>query len=660
MTERIRLMLKELKRQDYRKLRTDGITVSEDDMSTLTRRAETFRKLAEAEKPVIFENDLFGFNRYTKTCFNYPWGNITPNWGRIITNGFEKTVSDINTAISLQTDKEKAEYGKIMLNMLESALIIAKNYREAAKGKNEKLYAVLCKIPLQGAENYYEALVFLKFCIFFLRLSGLPHLTLGGFDKYMYPFYLKSRDAGFSEEELLEMTEAFFISINYDTDLYFGIQKGDNGQSMVLGGFDRNGNDMFNELSKSCLDASLELALIDPKINLRVGKKTPIERYEYATLLTKKGLGFPQYCNDDVAIPGLIKLGYSPEDAYNYTVAACWEYIVPNNAMDIPNLATMSFPNVTAKAIKENILSCNSFDILMKCVTAAIADQCDSFINKYSQMHIHEAPLLSVFVDGCIEKLTDATRHGGKYLNFGCHGAGISTAADSLAAIKKLVYDDKAISRERLLEALASNFEGYADIRNELKSCPKMGNNNDYVDDIAALLMDAFAQNINNRPNGFGGIWRAGTGSAMEYILSAKECPATADGRVAGEPFSSSFSPSLDVKPDGLLSVISSFTKYDMTNIINGGPLTIEIHDTVLRNDIGINKVAALVKLFIELGGHQLQVNSVNRDILLDAQCHPEKYPNLVVRVWGWSGYFNELDLEYQNHIIRRCEFISV
>ena len=120
----------------------------------------------------------------------------------------------------------------------------------------------------------------------------------------------------------------------------------------------------------------------------------------------------------------------------------------------------------------------------------------------------------------------------------------------------------------------------------------------------------------------------------------------------------SSFSPSLNVKPTGLLSVIQSFTKFDMTNIINGGPLTIEIHDTVFRNDIGIKKTAMLVKSFIIAGGHQLQLNAINRERLLDAQKHPENYPGLVVRVWGWSGYFNELDKEYQNHIIKRCEFI--
>ena len=132
---------------------------------------------------------------------------------------------------------------------------------------------------------------------------------------------------------------------------------------------------------------------------------------------------------------------------------------------------------------------------------------------------------------------------------------------------------------------------------------------------------------------------------------------ATSDGRKAGEPYGSSFSPSLHCRLEGPLSYIQSFTKFDLVRIINGGPLTLEIHDSTFRNDLGIKKVAQLVKAFISLGGHQLQLNSVNRETLLDAQEHPENHKNLIVRVWGWSGYFTELDEPFREHIIRRTEF---
>jgi formate C-acetyltransferase len=170
--------------------------------------------------------------------------------------------------------------------------------------------------------------------------------------------------------------------------------------------------------------------------------------------------------------------------------------------------------------------------------------------------------------------------------------------------------------------------------------------------------MTAAEDAMHGKPNGrFGGVWRMGTGSAMEYVLSARECPATADGRRSGDAYGCSFSPSVSVKLNGPLSVIQSFTKHPMNRCSNGGPTTLELHDTVFRNEEGEKKVAALVKAFVHLGGHQLQLNSINRERLLDAQKHPENYKNLIVRVWGWSGYFCELDPEYQNHIIRRAEF---
>ena len=270
--------------------------------------------------------------------------------------------------------------------------------------------------------------------------------------------------------------------------------------------------------------------------------------------------------------------------------------------------------------------------------------------------HTQTSPYFSIFHEGCLEKGVDVLLYGAVYNNYGCHGAGISTAADSLSAIKKTVFEEKSITKELLLDALKNDFEGYGELRNQLLSCPKMGNNDDYVDDLASFIMETFADNFNGKPNHVGGIFRAGTGSAMEYIWSAQKVGATPDGRKAYAPFGSSFSPSPEARLNGPLSVIQSFTKFDLRKIINGGPLTMEVHDTVFRNQDGIKKTAQLVKAFIDLGGHQLQLNSVNREILLDAEEHPENHKNLIVRVWGWSGYFIELDKSYRDHIIARTE----
>ena len=151
---------------------------------------------------------------------------------------------------------------------------------------------------------------------------------------------------------------------------------------MVLGGFDRDGQSMFNDLSLLCMDASLELKLIDPKINLRCGKNTPQWLYEYATKMTKQGVGFPQYCNDDIVVPGLVALGYDYEDALNYSVAACWEYIIPNCSYDVPNLQTMNFPLVVNRAIHRNLMTARTFEELMETVKVEIIEECKALMKK--------------------------------------------------------------------------------------------------------------------------------------------------------------------------------------------------------------------------------------------------------------------------------------
>ncbi|MBE6639626.1 MAG: pyruvate formate-lyase [Ruminococcaceae bacterium] len=634
MTKNVDSLLKQLTTKEYKKYR-----------------------VKEREEPILYPVDFFGFHMGSNRPCGKLCGNVTPNYKRVMTMGFEALCQELRDHIAATTDEAKKAYGMAMLEKLQECMDVCDAYREAVKAQgNTRLYQALLTVPRKPATTFYEACVFLKLCIYFLRVSHIDHVGLGRFDQYMYSFYENDKASGVTDEEIFETIEAFFISLNFDTDLYSGVQQGDNGQSLVLGGFDKEGKSMYNTLSAMCMDASLELNLIDPKINLRVGKNTPEEIFVKATYLTKRGLGFPQYCNDDIVVPGLVGLGYEPDDAINYVVAACWEYIIPGCGADIPNIRTMNFPLIVSHVVEDKLRDCNHFEELMNYVEQAIKKECDYFVETCKGVTV-TTPLLSVFTDHCTRNLTDMWHGGAKYINFGCHGAGIANATDALCAIKTCVFEEKSINPGRLLDALDRNFAGCEEIRNLLRACPKMGNNDDKADGIACKIMACFSRNLNNRPNGIGGVWRAGTGSAMEYILSAVNCPATADGRKASEPYSSSFSPSLDVKTNGLLSIIQSFTKYDMTKIINGGPLTLEIHDSVFRNDIGITKIALLVKAFISLGGHQLQLNSINREVLLDAQKHPEKYPNLIVRVWGWSGYFNELDLTYQNHIIRRCEY---
>ncbi len=672
MTANIKAKLEFLKNGDYKKLRRpleQPKIVLDKGTSEFELNSILLKHMMKNEAPRLYENDIFGFNRTITrppvgyigdVCYTWEIGNVTPDYERILSTGMDAVLERIEEKLSSCKDEDKKIFYIAMKESIEACLELADRYRDCALEKgNTVLYEALCRVPHKCAETFHQACVFLKFIMFTLHCNRNIHINFGGFDKYMLKYYEADLAKGISKDVLFEILEDFFLNINIDSDIYYGAQQGDNGMSMVLGGRDINGNDRYSELSEMCLRAAMELALIDPKINLRVDKNTPIERLEFATELTKKGLGFPQYCNDDVVIPGLIKLGYKPEDAHDYTVAACWEFIIPGKGFDIPNIHRVNFPKAVELATNEKLTECETFDEFLGEVKKYVEEECLSIVCSVIDNRERATPYLSVFIDDCIERGLDVSQGGGIYNNYGAHGVGISTAADIIAGVKKAVFDDKKYTAEELLDAIKADFNGYNELRNYLLSCPKMGNNDDYADEFASFIIDIFADVFSRYKNNFGGIFRPGTGSAMEYLRCASYVGATADGRKSGDSFGSSYSPAPTTKLNGPLSCIQSFTKQDLTKAINGGPLTMEIHDSTFRNEDGIKKVAALVKAFIDLGGHQMQLNAINRDVLIDAQKNPEAHKNLIVRVWGWSGYFNELDVKYQNHIIKRTEFMA-
>ena len=645
MTERVKSLLTLLKSKEYKKNRiSEPVDVLDASMKHNT---EVFCASLDIEKPNLFPGDRIGFNRYNSESPMTSGGNFAPSYNIYLQGGFEAVRNELDAG-------EQNEFTKAALEAISALYRLCDRYRDAADGD---LKAALSRVPRHAPQSYYEALVMMKIMIFALRIAGLWHITLGRFDQYMLPFYKADLARGVSPDEILELTEEFFISINFDIDLYHSAQDGDDGQSLMLGGLNEDGSESYNGLSEICLKAAMELALIDPKINLRVNKNTPDSLYLLGTQMTKMGLGFPQYSNDDVVIPALIDYGYAPSDAYNYSVASCWEVIVPDGR-DVPNIATFNFPKIVNDCLYKYGEASASYEEFFGHLKEEIQAECTR-LQAYVLTNDPRMPIIidSLFCKPCIEKRTDQSAFAAKYNNYGIHGAGIANATDALCAIKKMVFEEKKVTAKELIQALDANFKGYEALHHDLCACPKMGNNDDAADSLSCDLMDAFCTAMKNMKSASGGICRPGTGSANMYIGCAKQVGATADGRYAFTPYSTNFSPALTTHIAGPLSVIQSFTKFDLKRIANGGPLTLEIHDTTFRNPDGVEKVARLVQSFILLGGHQLQINAVNCEKLIDAQKHPGKYPNLIVRVWGWSGYFDELDTPFQDHVIRRTEY---
>lgn len=559
--------------------------------------------------------------------------NLSLDYGRVIGSG-------------LLAVRENADaYGR---RVIDAIIDLCDRYKRLAVEQDRRdVVEVLSRVPRYGATNFREALQMFRILHYALWLEGDYHNTVGRFDQYIYPYFKRDMDAGvYTKETALDLLEDFFLSFNKDSDLYVGVQQGDNGQSMVLGGRREDGSEGFNELSELCLLASRDLKLIDPKINLRVSKETPLEIYEKGTELTKVGLGFPQYSNDDVVIEGLQKLGYDYKDAVNYVVAACWEFIIPNVGNDIANIGAVNFPKLVDEVLRRDLPAGKDWDTLLADVKAAIQAECDRITESIHDVWFVPSPFL------------DLLRDGKKYNNFGLHGCGIASAADALAAVKAYVYDKQTVTPDRLLHALDTDYADDPELLHLLRyEAPKMGCDDDRADSLGTLILDAFADALEGKKNCLGGIWRAGTGTAMYYLWYSRNLGATADGRHAGEPFGTNFSPNLFTQVPGPLTDIQSFTKQHIERTINGGPLTLEFAAGIFSKEENCRKVAMLVKHFIDRGGHQLQLNAVNLEAMKDAQIHPEAHQHLVVRIWGWSAYFVELDKEFQDHVIARQEY---
>ena len=642
--------------REHRTMRKDVLQIAEEyakaGLSAEERMTRRFEWLCQEQDVIFLPEERICFLRTTKQI---PDIFTEKEWEEIRK---EHYIHELGYSSNLTVDyakvldhgllalKEKAdEYGQ---RMIDAILGLVERYRlEAEKSGRTEIAKNLKQVPAYGATSFHEALQSLRIVNFALWLEGDYHNTLGRVDQYLYPFLKKDLDAGLiTKEDALELVEEFFLSLNRDSDLYPGVQQGDNGQSLMLAGRTQDGSYGFNVLSELCLTASRELKLIDPKINIRVDKDTPDEVYTMCSELTKVGLGFPQYSNDDVVIPGLIELGYAPEDAVEYTVAACWEFIIPGVGRDVANIGALSVPKAVDTCLRRDLPNCATADEFYAAVKKEIQDNCDKICATVNNLWFIPSPFQGLLLDAP------------KYQNFGIHSVGLSTAADSLTSIIQHVFEEKDVTAERMIEGVTRDFAQDPELLHMLRyETPKLGTNSDKADDHLVWLLDTIADALKGKKNCCGGCFRAGTGSAMYYLWSADEIGATADGRRKGEPFAANYSISLITRTDGPFSLLRSMTKPDLSKTINGGPLTLEFHDTIFKTPEAVAQVGQYVKQFVLMGGHQLQLNAVNADTLKDAQKHPENYQQLIVRIWGWSAYFVELDRAYQDHVIARQEY---
>jgi formate C-acetyltransferase len=643
--------------------------------------AEGSRPVIEADERIVFTRTVRGVPEiYCRADWEArtrdftlhelgPISNICADWGMALGQGLlGRRQAALASRARLGHDPGAVEFLDCAVETIDAVLELAACYAaEARRRGRADVVAILARVPALPPRTFHEALQFLRLCHAVVWLSGHYHVGLGRFDQYLWPYLKCDLEAGRLDVQAAEALLAeFFIALNKDSDLYPGVQQGDNGQTLTIGGVDRAGNEAVNELTGMVLRVSRDLGLIDPKINLRISANTSLDLLKLAAELTRKGLGFPQYANDEVVIPGLVAHGYDLEEARDYTVAACWEFILPGLGMEVVNIGAVSFPAAADHAIRAGLAAGEGFVDILRRVKEDIRQQVENLADAYARLLLPPAPYYSVLMDGCLERGADLSA-GLKYNNFGLHGAGSANAADALAAVEQFVFTERSLAPGELLAALEAGFAGHEPLRRRLADeGPKVGNNDERADRLLRALFDFFASACeeHGRTNR-GGLLRPGTGSAMYYLWLARGqagmrepvVGATAEGRRPGQPFSANLAPSPGAPVAGPVSLLQSFSKIDYRRVCNGGPVTLELSDTVFRSPEAIEKVALLVRTFAWLGGQQLQLNSLNAETLLAARANPEAYKNLIVRVWGWSGYFCELAPEYQDHILARHLF---
>lgn len=690
MIERLERLKGKVRAGGYRSLRqAEPINIlmecEAEGLSWPRRIARLVRRQCEAEQVVIDPDERIAFTRtlpsvppvYSagdwalrtagRTLHELgPISNICADWSLLLSQGLlGRRQAAVTSRAAHAGDPAAVEFLESAMETIDAVIGLAERYASRARSLGrDDLAGILERVPAYPARTFHEALQALRLCHAVVWLGGNYHVGLGRFDQYLWPYLQADLAAGrITPPAAEDLLAEFFISLNKDSDLYPGVQQGDNGQTITLGGVTPSGDPAVNEITRMILRVGREVAMIDPKINLRISVRTDLDLLCLATELTRLGLGFPQYSNDDVVIPALVAHGYDLEDARDYVVAACWEFIIPGRGLEVVNIGAVSFPAAVDQAVREGLAAGQSFDSILEQVAVQVRGQVNRLADAYSRLLFPPSAYYSIFMDGCLERGRDLSC-GLKYNNFGIHGAGSSNAADALAAVKKLVFEEDQFSPEELLAALAANFSGYEALRRQLEEeGPKVGNNDPGADRWLVKLFEDLAAACEAYPrSSSGGVLRPGTGSAMYYLWLASGhegmrepvVGATADGRVKGQAFSANLAPSPGARVRGPISTLESFAKIDYQRVWNGGPITMEISDSVFRDSESIRKTAMLVRIFAQLGCQQFQLNSLGLATLLDAKAHPENHRDLIVRVWGWSGYFCELAPEYQDHIIAR------
>ena len=545
--------------------------------------------------------------------------------------------------------------------------------------------AAICRhVPAHAPRTFHEALQYYWFVHLGVITETNPwdSFNPGRLDQHLYPFYKKETEAGtLTKERAVEILQSFWVKFNnHPAPPKVGVTALESNTYtdfalINVGGLTADGKDAVNEMSYLILDVIEEMRLLQPSSMVQVSKQNPDNLLKKAARILKTGFGQPSIFNTDAIVQELIRQGKSIEDARNGGASGCVEsgafgteaywltgYFNLTKVLEI-TLNNGTDPR-TGKQIglqTGDVTTFTAFNQIMEALEKQLRHFTDikikgnNIIEKLFGDYI-PVPFLSLLVDDCIDNARDYNRGGARYNTSYIQGVGLGSITDILTSLRYNVFDTQKVTMAEMLDAVKSNFDGYDDLRYDLiYNTPKYGNDDDYADQHAVGVFNMFYRSVNDRPSARGGRFRINMLPTTSHVYFGSVIGATPDGRKAGLPLSEGISPFQGSDKKGPTSVLKSAAKID--HLKTGGTLLNQkFTPQLFEGERGIESLVQLIRSYFRMDGHHIQFNVVNADTLRDAQKFPEKYQDLIVRVAGYSDYFNDLGQDLQDEIIRRTE----
>lgn len=539
------------------------------------------------------------------------------------------------------------------------------------------------------AWSFHSAVQSIWFLFTILHMeSNASSFSPGRMDQYLYPYYEHDIKEGIeTEQSALEILECLWLKFNQIVYLrnansakYFaGFPIGFN---IAVGGVDENGNDTYNDLSIALLQCQYDLGLPQPNLSVRLNKNSSRKLMQEAISVVARGSGMPQFFNDQAIIKPLQELGITEKDARNYAIVGCVELTTHGNNLGWSDAAMFNLNKALELTLNHGVCELTKEKIgpdYGGLDTYETFDQLEAAFKKMIDYYIDEmmeaekvvekahqdclpTAFLSAVIDDCLEKGLDVTAGGARYNLSGIQMIQVANLADSLAAIKELVYDEKKIGRKELLAALQNNFEGEEILRTMLeKKAPKYGNDIKWVDDLGAKWAGYFRERMKDYTNYRGGPYHTGMYTVSAHVPMGENVGASADGRKALQPLADGgMSPVYGRDMAGPTAVLKSVSRMQDCYTTNGGLLNMKFLPEFFSTQTGRDKFENFLRAFVDLEIPHIQFNVVNREDLLDAKAHPERHQSLTVRVAGYTAYFTELAGKLQDEIIERTSYADI